>query len=142
MALLGFKKRFVPKIRRGTKQQTIRTFRKYPISPGETLYLYTALRTKYAEKIKEVICDWVYTIDIKINAGIITINNGPCGESTTLKGTHELDQFAKRDGFANWQDMKAFWIAEHGVKKGNRKVILTTFRGMLITWSNLKWKKS
>ncbi len=44
MALLGFKKRFADKVRTGRKRQTIRAFRKYPIVPGETLYLYTALR--------------------------------------------------------------------------------------------------
>jgi len=128
MALLGFKKRFAEPVRSGRKRQTIRAFRKYPISPGETLYLYTALRTKYAEKLKEVRCKQVGLITIFINSGEIITKDGVYNTKS------ELNAFAKRDGFKDWEDMKAFWIAEHGVKKGKRKVILRKFTGILIKW--------
>jgi hypothetical protein len=134
MAILGFKKRFVGKIKNGRKRQTIRKFRKYPITPGETLYLYTALRTKYAQKIREVICKWVYGISISLNNNWILIVGGPCGEQVKLTGINALNKFAKADGFKDWEDMKAFWLAEHGVKKGKRKVILKKFVGTLTTW--------
>jgi hypothetical protein len=128
MALLGFKKRFAPKVRGGKKRQTIRNFRKYPIRVGETLYLYTALRTKYSEKLREAKCKSVDVITISFNTGSISYG------SEILTKDHELDSFAKKDGFNDWNDMRDFWIQEHGVKKGNRKVILLPYTGTLIQW--------
>lgn len=133
MALLGFKERFYEKIRNGSKRQTIRKPRKYPIVPGETLYLYTGLRTKHSKKIRQVICKSVCEISISFNNDRIILHIkfllGPI--NICVK---DLDLFAKQDGFKDWADMKAFWLAEHGIKKGKRKVILTVFKGWLITW--------
>jgi hypothetical protein len=139
MAILSFKERFAGKVRNGSKRQTIRAPRKYPITPGERLYLYTALRTKYAKKLREVVCKSVTHIQILFNTGNIhflyPINNNNkvalIGSITDIEG---LNVFAKRDGFKDWEDMKAFWIQEHGVKKGKRKVILRMFEGILIKW--------
>jgi predicted transcriptional regulator len=128
MAALNFKKRFAGKILNRQKRQTIRAVRKYPIVPGETLYLYTGLRTKYCEKLREVKCKSVELIHIHINSGIIIL------PEQTFNTTKELNSFAKADGFTDWEDMKAFWLQEHGVKKGNRKVILRKFIGILIKW--------
>ena len=133
MAILSFKKRFAGKVRNGSKLQTIRAFRKYPIVPGDTLYLYTALRTKWAKKLREVKCKSVHGIRIFFNSGTITISAAGHGYQL-LNTTAELNTFAQADGFKNWEDMKAFWIAEHGVKKGKRKVILKQFVGILIKW--------
>lgn len=128
MPALSFKKRFVGKIMNGQKRQTIRTPRRYPIEPGDTLYLYTAMRTKHCKKLREVKCKSVDLIHIYINSG--TIITPEYVYSTTA----ELNTFAQKDGFKNWQDMKAFWIEEHGVKKGKRKVIIKPFEGILIKW--------
>lgn len=128
MAILGFKKRFAGKVRNGRKKQTIRAFRKYPIKPGETLYLYTALRTKWAEKLRVVTCKSVELIHIYFNQGIIIL------PEQTIDTKQELNAFAKADGFKDWDDMKAFWFAEHGVKKGKRKTILRKFEGTLTKW--------
>ena len=133
MAILSFKKRFAGKVRNGSKRQTIRAFRKYPIVPGETLYLYTALRTKWAKKLREVKCKEVLGIRIFLNSGTITLSGIGYGYRM-LNTTQELNTFAQADGFKNWEDMKVFWVAEHGVKKGKRKVILTKFEGILIKW--------
>lgn len=136
MAILSFKKRFAGKVRNGRKRQTIRAVRKYPITPGETLYLYTALRTKYAEKLREVKCKAVLNITIYLNSGLIDVleTTKHAHVRYTYCTTDNLNYFARRDGFKNWDDMKAFWIAEHGVKKGKRKVILSKFEGILIKW--------
>lgn len=128
MAILSFKKRFAGKVRNGRKRQTIRGFRKYPIVPGETLYLYTALRTKYAKKLRVVRCKNCVPIKISFNKREVILPDA------VLTLDYELDAFAVRDGFKDFDDMKAFWIEEHGVKKGNRKVILLPFKGILITW--------
>lgn len=144
MAILGFKKQFAGKVRNGRKRQTIRAFRKYPIKQGETLYLYTALRTKNAEKLREVKCKSVHAIEIWFNRGLILYTDTDTYYSDILKkhvlikrgfsGIKTLNAFARCDGFKNWDDMKAFWIAEHGVKKANRKLILLKFEGILIKW--------
>lgn len=132
MALLGFKKRFAPKVRNGRKRQTIRTYRKYPIVPGETLYLYTGLRTKYSEKLKEVRCKAVYNITISFYNNYVSYENEIY--SCYIDNPKELNRFAKQDGFLHWSDMRDFWIQTHGVRKGNTKVILKVFKGILITW--------
>ena len=49
MGLYGFKALFVEPIRSGIKTHTIRGFRKFPDKPGNTLHLYTGLRTRRAE---------------------------------------------------------------------------------------------
>lgn len=131
MAILSFKKRFAGKVRNGRKRQTIRGFRKYPIKAGETLYLYTALRTKYAEKLRVVTCKSTEIIHIFFNNSKQIIL--PEHEQT-MDTDAELNAFAKADGFKDFEDMRAFWIAEHGVKKGKRKVILRPFTGTLIKW--------
>lgn len=129
MPALSFKKQFAKPILTGRKKQTIRRFRKYPIMLGQTLYLYTGLRTKYVNKLKEVRCTGTYKI--KITGKSITIYDfNLCSRKpVVLKGEHALNAFAKRDGFKNFSDMKAFWIAEHG-KEGSP----FPFYGTLITW--------
>lgn len=129
MAILSFKKRFAGKVRNGRKRQTIRGFRKYPIKAGETLYLYTALRTKYAKKLRVVTCKSTQNIFIWFNARRVFISG-----DAVLVSDAALNAFAKADGFNDFEDMRAFWIAEHGVKKGKRKVILRPFKGTLIKW--------
>lgn len=42
MPSLSFKKRFVGKIKNGSKRQTIRTPRKYPIEPGDITTMFAA----------------------------------------------------------------------------------------------------
>lgn len=133
MPALSFKKQFVGKIMNGRKRQTIRTPRKYPIDPGDTLYLYTAQRTKYCKKLREVKCKSVQPITIHFNSMKITLPDKVIKHQYGI-GTANLDAFAKADGFKNWFDMQEFWLSEHGIKKGNRKVLIKPFTGILITW--------
>lgn len=56
MPAYSFQKRFVPYIQDGSKRQTIRSRRKHPAKPGDTLYLYYGLRTKHCRKLREEIC--------------------------------------------------------------------------------------
>jgi hypothetical protein len=68
MPVYSFKERFVPFILNGSKPHTIRKRRKYPAKPGDTLYLYFGLRTKYSKKLREEKCLDVKTIYIKQKA--------------------------------------------------------------------------
>jgi hypothetical protein len=138
MPSLSYKPRFCEFVENGLqkprpkgkriKRQTIRRFRKNPIKVGDTLYHFYALRTKYCRKLGESICKVSCLIHIYFNKREIILPDA------VLHTDAQLDTFARADGFKDFDDMKAFWIAEHGVKKGKRKVILRPFKGTLIKW--------
>ena len=67
MAALNFQKQFAPDVESGIKLQTIRAKRKNPIKEGETLYLYTGMRTKKCRKLGEVKCYSVLPFEISPN---------------------------------------------------------------------------
>lgn len=110
MAILGFKKRFVDPIRKRTKIQTIRGFRKYPIVEGEHLYLYTGLRTKHSEKIGEAQC--MNTNVVRLSESSVTLQFA--GYDHHFSDTRRLNRFAVKDGFKNWDALVTFWKDEHG----------------------------
>jgi hypothetical protein len=135
MAILGFKKQFVQPIRKRTKDQTIRRYRKYPIMTFEHLYLYTGLRNRYvkAEKIGEAQCRGTYPITITRNSVVI---QGLFPIRLTLP--KDLDDFARRDGFNSWQELVDFWLEAHGPK-------CFPFKGTVIYFdllSKRNWKKA
>ena len=127
MGALSFKKRFVKPVlaglkrKKGGKRQSIRNFRKRPLLVGETVYLYYAMRTKFCKKLGEGV--------IKSRAVIRISELSICIYSTAKKDEFDiscnyyttkskLNSFARADGFKDFEDMKAFWIAEHG-KEGS-----------------------
>jgi predicted transcriptional regulator len=121
MAALSFKGRFVDLILEGKKNQTIRNFRKYPITPGETLYLYYGMRTKHCKKLKEVVCKHVSTI--KIHEDKVVLKNIANKKQWTIKCDF-LNLFAQDDGFKDWEEMKRWWATTHQLP----------FTGQLIQW--------
>lgn len=60
----SFNIRFVPMLLDGTKRQTIRARRKNPAKVGDTLYLYSGLRTRNCKKLREEKCKATTTIVI------------------------------------------------------------------------------
>ena len=108
MAILNFHKRFAEKVEAGTKRQTIRNFRLYPIQVGDKLYLYTGLRTKHTRKLLESVC--LRNRVIRITRRSITIQ-----DMATIKfsDTFKLNRFAREDGFKDWAEMKAWWLKVH-----------------------------
>jgi hypothetical protein len=118
MPVLNFKKRFADDVKSGLKCQTIRALRKDGRNPksGQTLYLYTGLRTKGCEKLREVLCKNVTALHI--------------GEHfTVVKGVYafepsEIETFARADGFMNGNEFFDFFKKEHGLP----------FYGLLIEW--------
>lgn len=129
MGALSFKERFVEPVlaglqrKKGGKRQSIRNFRKRPLKVGERVVLYYAQRTKWCRRLGE---DVVKSVDIihihKDFIQIVRYNNEAIGRKVTIEAVYnskkELDTFARADGFKDFEDMKAFWIAEHG-KEGN-----------------------
>lgn len=148
MAALSFKARFCRKVERGIKRQTIRNFRKVPIKMWEQLYFYYGLRTKHCRKIGEGQCIGTNVITIKHDS--VTIHSHvhysaplTVGRITThvndLIITHirALNRFARSDGFSSWEDMKQFWLEEHGPD-------CFPFKGTIIHWIPVRrkyWKK-
>jgi hypothetical protein len=76
MPAYSFKERFVPMVKDGSKSHTIRARRKKGFAkPGDTLYLYYGMRTKFCTKLREEICTDVKTIVIFHNASVIVFPN-------------------------------------------------------------------
>lgn len=117
MPVLNFKKQFAPMVESGLKRQTIRARRKDGRNPqpGQTLYLYTGMRTTGCRKLKEVICKSCETIVIE-EVNIIVGRN--------LLSVDEKYVMAKKDGFEYIDDFRNFFLKTHGLP----------FYGFLIKW--------
>lgn len=98
MGLYNFKERFVPFILDGSKKHTIRAKRRYPDKPGNTLHLYTGLRTRDARLLMRATCVAVDDIQIdEVETELwrrwrITINGEELSDD-------EMLAVAWRDGF-------------------------------------------
>lgn len=112
------------------KRQTIRALgKRRHARPGETLQLYTAMRTRQCEKIGLARCIAVLPIRIAVKEhSMPTEIDGKhvCVGSTDYPGG--LSELAQLDGFGDAEEMLAFWRAEHG---------LGPFEGVLIKWEPL-----
>ena len=114
MPLLGFTGvtsvgPFYATIAKEIKTQTCRKPRKIPIKPGDKLYLYWKLRTKYCWKIGEATCYSVRHI--------------------TYKEFAYDGDFAKRDGFRDSAELREWFgpVDECGEDRYD-----------VITWENFK----
>lgn len=116
MPLLNFKKQFANAVESGIKRQTIRTPRKHEIKTGDTLYLYTGLRTSSTRKLRTAKCSSVQIIRIAPD-GISFSGDEICELS-------KMDKFAQADGFNNYSEMLAWFEEQHGLP----------FVGILIKW--------
>lgn len=106
MPSLNFKSKFVDEIRSRAKRQTIRQVRKHPIRPGDTLYLYTGMRTAHCSKIADAVCESVSPIEIR-------------AEGMSLDDADMLEweqvQMARDDGFENVAEFRAFFERQYGL---------------------------
>lgn len=118
MPALNFKKQFAPAVESWEKLQTIRARRKDGRDPkaGQTLYLYTGMRTKVCRKLGETTCKEV--IPITIESDLYTIIG------TKSLDTHDEVALAKADGFDDLSGFYDFFDKTHGLP----------FHGLLIKW--------
>lgn len=118
MPALNFKKQFAPKVESGEKKTTIRAKRKDGRNPrpGQTLYLYTGMRSKGCRKLKEAVCANVSEIVIDPHRGI-NLRGDWLDYSQTMS-------IVRGDGFELWTDFLAFFRKEHELP----------FWGLLIEW--------
>jgi len=109
MPALNFQKQFTDAVESGKKCQTIRAYRKVrDPKVGDTLYLYTGMRTKQCRKLGEVECTSVEHVKI-----------GRYCASMSHK-----DDFAQADGFDTYGAMLDWFEQTHGLP----------FEGLLIRW--------
>ncbi len=121
MPALNFQKRFAADVESGKKCQTIRAKRKNEIRKGQRLHLYTGQRTKQCRKIGEPECSYVRPV--RIDEDTYTISLGGAGIGNTYFGSP--DEFARRDGFLGWYDMRDWFRRRYGLP----------FDGVLIEWA-------
>ena len=120
MALINFSREdFVEAVANGSKHFTIRQVRKKPIKKGETLQLYTGLRTKKARKLREAICKNVGDIKIenKRKEFLFWLNN----KQLSLA---QVEDISNKIGFDSVQEWLTYF----------KKKYKFPFKGQLIEW--------
>ena len=116
MIAYNFQARFADAVASGRKTQTIRAPRKSGHAiVGQAIQLYTGLRTKGTRKLCDPDPLCIVSTYCAIREDSITLGNHP---------TVDLDEFARRDGFTDFADMKAWFNETHGLP----------FIGQLIAW--------
>lgn len=103
MPAYNFQKQFVDMIYSGEKTQTIRRRRKRPTLAGETLKLYTGMRTKNCTLIFETQCLRVTPIEILPLAKAVVMNGNSLSEK-------ELLDFVVKDGFDGVESFFNFFM--------------------------------
>lgn len=115
MPALNFSEQFADRVESGTKQQTIRRKRKHPIKYGDTLYLYTGMRTKDCRKLGEGECH--VTRSIRIKGGRVWLDGLRLSD-------REAFLLADADGFDGLDAFFAWFESHYG----------PDFEGVLICW--------
>jgi hypothetical protein len=122
MVAYNFQKRFAPPIKSGDKSHTIRkNGKRRHAREGESVQLYTGMRTRSCKKIvaKDPVC--VFCKSIAIYVGASSIDYIYVGGLEVI----DMEAFAIADGFKSLADMHAFWLDFHG--QG-------VFEGSMIGW--------
>lgn len=114
------------------KRQTIRAEgKRRHARPGETLQLYTAMRTKQCWKIGDALCKNVRPIRLEFHDGFDVVKiAGEDAFGADGPDIEKLDAFAQRDGFPTWDHLLTFWDENHDRIVSKRGV----FDGLLIEW--------
>lgn len=133
MPAYSFKERFVTMVKDGSKPYTIRARRNKGFAkPGDKLYLYYGMRTKFCVKLREEICTDVKTIHITKSGDVYLYNyrlsDYQCDLLLNKKYKHgrkltpgEKMTLAFRDGFRtgkaispeDWNLMFRYWSSMH-----------------------------
>lgn len=116
MVAYNFQKRFAPAVESGQKTQTIRALgKRRHARPGDTLQLYTGMRSTSCRKLREATCDGADPV-------LLTEGDWFLGGPTLTPA--ERVALARADGFESVTDFLDFFRDAHGLP----------FRGVLIRW--------
>lgn len=123
MVAYSFRPQFVEPIRTGAKRHTIRADRKRHARPGEELQLYTGMRTPNCFLIARATCLTVGAIRLHLADGIVDFGGAE------ISNPYALDLFACRDGFRDFDELRAFWRVTHPG--------LDPFSGVIVVWGGI-----
>ena len=97
------------------KRQTIRALRKVPIKVGDTLHLFTGMRTKACRRLGT---------SKALGIEPIRLSWGRCEFAGMRPTAWALDRLASADGFADLRPMLDWFEKTHGLP----------FRGVVVRW--------
>jgi len=132
--IIGFKERFVDKIKSGTKIHTIREDKHDRWSEGRKIYLATGVRTKNYQQFAEKTCTGTQKISIRYYDNKqrvrITIDDRFFGTAFYDQGrisyyVSELEDLARNDGFDSVDEFFQWFHKD--------------FAGKIIHWTQLKY---
>lgn len=121
MPAYNCQKRFVPLILGGLKPHMIRKRRKHPTKVGDTLYLFTGLRTKQTVRFAETVCTKiqpVYIYPFRKEIEFVTDL-----KFFTPLSRYEKIELARRDGFNSVGDFFDFFKRYKNDELGDFEII-------------------
>lgn len=118
MVAFNFQKQFADLVESGKKRQTIRENPR-GAATGKKLQLYYGQRTKQRRKLMDAVCSRTRQIVLRSSQVVIGL--------VDLRDDHDLDNFAKADGFKDYAEMWKFFEP--------RADQLGEFHGWLIEWT-------
>jgi hypothetical protein len=121
MPALNFRPHFAPLVKNGRKCCTIRAPRKRSIRPGDTLLLYTGMRTRACRRLRTAVCRSVEDIYIEATRSSPRVRVRLAGR---ILSSVALRRLAREDGYASPAEFAAFFPRVHGLP----------FSGHLIRW--------
>lgn len=126
MPAFNFKKQFADDVRDGFKRQTVRADRKDGrphAKVGDTIKLYTGMRTKSCELLAEATVTRIARV--RIDTTSMSINGHSLPSTIHSRDCEQTDnEFAEADGFESFMDMADWFEKTHGLP----------FEGTLIQW--------
>lgn len=119
----NFQAQFADAVESGEKRQTIRKLRKDGRDPkvGDTLYLYTGMRTKACRKLGEAVC--TSRLGVQIGRYCVLVRKGR--ERWIAQNNAEVASLAQADGFESFAEMRDWFEKTHGLP----------FTGKLYRWA-------
>lgn len=116
MPAYNFRSEFAELVERREKRQTIRRRRKRPTRVGDSLILFTGMRTSSCRRLAEVICRRLRDILI-VGPGQVAVDGWPLSPE-------EIERLAKVDGFLSGYEFIDFFRRQHGLP----------FEGVIVMW--------
>lgn len=113
------------------KRQTIRANgKRRHARPGEIVQLYYGMRTKACYSIGVAKCTEVRCIVLSFTSTPSVAIGGIGDERYATYAGAGLNEFARADGFENWNDLVVFWRETHAYD--------SIFIGTLIEWEPIR----
>lgn len=124
MVAYSVKRQFETVIEIGRKRQTIRGDRKRHARPGETMQLYSGMRTAHCRLIGTATCSSVLPVSIDFDEERVVIVD------QIIEARIDLDAFAWSDGFLDWEKFVAFWRKQYGP--------VAQWSGVIVAWKDFR----